>query len=68
MDHLHLNGKPYTLNEPKMSLETLLEREALIKKRIAVELNQKIIPRSQYDKVILKPGDRVEVVAAIGGG
>jgi thiamine biosynthesis protein ThiS len=37
-------------------------------KRIAMEINREILPRSQYDSYVLQPGDRVEVVHAIGGG
>lgn len=37
-------------------------------KRIAVEMNQEIIPRSQYPEVVLHDDDRIEIVEAIGGG
>ncbi len=37
-------------------------------KRVAVEVNQEIVPRSEHPAFQLQPGDRVEVVAAIGGG
>lgn len=36
--------------------------------RIAVEVNQEIVPRSSYARYNLHPGDQVEVVTAIGGG
>jgi sulfur carrier protein len=37
-------------------------------KRIAMEINLEIVPRSTYPEVQLKPDDRVEIVHAIGGG
>lgn len=36
--------------------------------RIAVEINEEIVPKSQYDKIILVDGDVVEVVSFVGGG
>ncbi|MDD6396676.1 MAG: sulfur carrier protein ThiS [Acutalibacteraceae bacterium] len=36
--------------------------------RIAVEINEEIVPKSQYDKIILADGDVVEVVSFVGGG
>lgn len=36
--------------------------------RLAVEVNQNIIPRSRYRTHTLQPGDRIEIVRAIGGG
>lgn len=37
-------------------------------KRVAVELNLDILPKSQYDSTVLKDGDSVEVVSFVGGG
>ena len=36
--------------------------------RLAMEVNEEIVPRSGFDQHALKPGDRVEIVKAIGGG
>ncbi|WP_164169723.1 sulfur carrier protein ThiS [Ruminococcus flavefaciens] len=36
--------------------------------RVAVELNEEIVPKAKYDETILKDGDRVEVVRFVGGG
>ncbi|UZE97988.1 sulfur carrier protein ThiS [Alkalimarinus alittae] len=41
---------------------------ALEGKRIAVELNMEIVPRSEHASTVLKQGDNLEVVHAIGGG
>ena len=37
-------------------------------KRVAVELDLEIVPKSQYDSTVLKDGDTVEVVSFVGGG
>ena len=37
-------------------------------KRVAVELNGDILPKSKYDKTILQDGDCLEVVSFVGGG
>jgi sulfur carrier protein len=62
-----LNGEPRQV-APTASLAALIEAEALADRRIAVELNGQIVPRSTHPTVTLQPGDRVEVVHAIGGG
>ncbi len=46
----------------------LLERLEMRRGRVAVEINETVIPRARYDEVILKPGDRVEVINFVGGG
>lgn len=37
-------------------------------KKIALEVNREIIPRSQFDSRILQNGDKIEIVTAVGGG
>ncbi len=49
-------------------LATLIALLALTGKRLAVELNGEIVPRSQHATTVLHEGDRVEIVQAIGGG
>lgn len=46
----------------------LVEDMAITGKRIAMEVNLEIVPRSSYDEHILKNGDRIEIVHAVGGG
>lgn len=50
------------------TIATLIEKMALTGKRLAVEVNEDIVPRSQHSDFTLSEGDRVEVVHAIGGG
>lgn len=64
---IQLNGEPYELPSGE-SVAALLARLDLAGRRVAVELNQDIVPRSQHDSTALCEGDQVEVVHAIGGG
>ncbi|MDX1599514.1 sulfur carrier protein ThiS [uncultured Marinobacter sp.] len=50
------------------TIADLIEHMALTGKRLAVEVNEDIVPRSQHPDFRLNDGDRVEVVHAIGGG
>ncbi len=50
------------------NLQALLNELQLGGKRLAVELNLEIVPRSMYENTHLREGDRVEIVQAIGGG
>jgi sulfur carrier protein len=51
-----------------MSVGSLLDGKALRTRRIAVERNGEIVPRSAFDCTWLNHGDRVEIVVAVGGG
>ena len=62
-----LNGEPFELPDGE-SVEALLTRLDLVGRRVAVELNLDIVPRSQHAATALCEGDQVEVVHAIGGG
>jgi len=65
--HITLNGEARALEHPLTISELLLEIGAT-GKRVAVEVNQEIVPRSEHAQYQLKNDDRVEVVQAIGGG
>lgn len=62
-----LNGKPANVNETD-TVAALIEQLGLSGKRIAVEINEDIVPRSTHASRLLLAGDRVEIVHAIGGG
>lgn len=51
-----------------MSLLAYLESEGCNVNRIAVEHNGKIVPKQQYESLIMKDGDELEVVSFVGGG
>lgn len=65
--HIQLNGESYELPAGE-TVAALLTRLDLTGRRIAVELNLDIVPRSQHASTTLNEGDQVEVVHAIGGG
>jgi len=62
-----VNGAPREL-PAGCSAALLLEQLGLTGKRLALEVNAEIVPRSRYAVYLLNEGDRVEVVHAIGGG
>lgn len=65
--HIQLNGERYELPDGQ-SMADLLQRLELTGRRLAVELNRDIVPRSQHAATVLVEDDQVEVVHAIGGG
>ncbi len=64
---IQLNGEPFELPDGE-TVAALLARLDLVGRRVAVELNLDIVPRSQHADTALREGDQVEVVQAIGGG
>jgi sulfur carrier protein len=64
---IQLNGEEFAVNGDTRLL-ALIERLGMRRGRIAVEINQVVVPRANYDSVRLKPGDRVEIVNFVGGG
>ena len=65
--HIQLNGEAFDLPEGA-TIASLLERLELAERRVAVERNLEIVPRSLHASTQLKEGDCIEVVHAIGGG
>ncbi|KXS46704.1 MAG: sulfur carrier protein [Marinobacter sp. T13-3] len=64
---IQLNGDAVELPDA-MTVADLIAHLELTGKRLAVEVNEDIVPRSQHPELTLSEGDRVEVVHAIGGG
>ena len=62
-----INGSAQTF-EPSLSLTELVQQMKLADKRIAIERNGEIVPRSQFAQQMLADGDRLEIVVAVGGG
>ena len=62
-----LNGQPHAC-APATTIAQLLESAGYGSRRVAVELNHEIVPRSQHAIRTLADGDQVEIVQAIGGG
>ena len=62
-----LNGEPRRL-ETAQTLAGLVESLGLDARKVAVERNLEIVPRSVYGQTALSDGDRIEIVHFIGGG
>ena len=62
-----LNGTPETL-ENVATVTDLLAHLGYLGKRVAVELNGQIVPRSNHEHTQLNNGDQLEIVVAVGGG
>ncbi len=61
-----LNGESIVLDNQANIVQLLSRLD--ISGRLAVEVNQRIIPRSLFSTYEFKSGDNVEIVEAIGGG
>lgn len=66
MTGIFLNGEQRAIQSH--NLQALLDELQLQGKRIAIELNFEIIPRSAFIETLIQEGDRIEIVQAIGGG
>jgi sulfur carrier protein len=64
---LSINGEPRGFAAP-LDLARLIEQLELTGKKVAVERNGEIVPRSRYADTPLADGDRLEIVVAVGGG
>ena len=64
---IYLNGEPRVV-AGALNIAALLADLGLADKRVAVEVNREIVPRSRHGVHALQDQDRVEVVNAIGGG
>ncbi len=62
-----LNGAPREF-PATLTFAQLLDELALAGRRLAIERNGEIVPRSRFGEARLADGDRVEVVMAVGGG
>ena len=67
MIQVTVNGAAQRLDGP-VNVHQLLERLAMAGKKIAVERNGEIVPKSLHPSVMLENGDRLEIVVAVGGG
>ncbi|MFL2552598.1 MAG: sulfur carrier protein ThiS [Gammaproteobacteria bacterium] len=50
------------------TVKNLLENKNIKNKYYAVEINKKIIPKSNHETHLIKDGDKIEIITAIGGG
>jgi len=64
--HIQLNGNSLSIDDIT-TVQDLLDMLKL-SGRLAIEVNQQIVPRSLFQSYILNPGDNIEIVHAVGGG
>lgn len=64
---IFVNGNKRTVPEGFTAAQ-LVESLALGERRVAMEVNEEIVPRSQYPQHRFTQGDRIEIVHAVGGG
>ena len=64
---LTVNGEPRRFDAPLTAAQLIACLE-LTGKRVALERNGEIVPRSNLEQQELSDGDRVEIVVAVGGG
>jgi sulfur carrier protein len=63
-----VNGASRTIEAPASDIASLVRALGLEGKRIAVERNGEIVPKSRYADTRVLAGDKLEIVAAVGGG
>jgi len=62
-----LNGEENNINN-NLTAQQLLSAMGYQNKRIALEINGQVIPKSEYSNKIIVENDKIEVISAIGGG
>ena len=67
MISITVNGEHHQFNGP-LNCADLLSRLELAGRRVALERNGEIVPRSRYGEQTLDDGDTLEIVVAVGGG
>ena len=67
MIEVTVNGAAHRFERP-LEVSALLSELALAGKKVAVERNGEIVPRSAHASTLLADGDRLEIVVAVGGG
>ncbi|WP_176781914.1 sulfur carrier protein ThiS [Ruminococcus sp.] len=63
---IKING--VNIDKAELSLMQYLEENSISPQRIAVELNEEILPKANYADAVLEDGDVVEIVNFVGGG
>ena len=66
--HLTINGNPRKFEVSQLDVGQLVQTLGLEGKRLAIERNGEIVPRSAFPQTQLNSGDKLEIVGAVGGG
>lgn len=62
-----INGESKTVSE-QLTAQQLLQELGIAEQKLALEVNEEIVPRSTFSEYLIQPGDIVEIIHAIGGG
>jgi sulfur carrier protein len=62
-----INGELKSVRE-KITVQQLLQDLGILEQKLALEINQEIVPRSNYSQYQINSGDQIEIIHAIGGG
>lgn len=65
---IQVNGQFHEYSDATLSVAELVARLALAGKRIAVERNGAVVPKSRHSETAVADGDRFEIIVAVGGG
>ena len=65
---ISINGNIKQFDSENMTISALVVTLNLTGKRLAIEKNGEIVPRSQFTETKLQEGDKLEIVGAVGGG
>ena len=67
MAKFQLNGRKISIKR-NFSILDMIKKYKISSKKVAIELNGKILPKSKYKQKIVKDKDKIEIVQFIGGG
>jgi sulfur carrier protein len=67
MIQVTVNGAPHRFERP-VNVVSVLEALKMAGKKVAVERNGEIVPKSRHGETLVENGDRLEIVVAVGGG
>jgi sulfur carrier protein len=67
MIRITVNGAAHRFEAP-VDVRALLEKLRMAGKKVAVERNGEIVPKSLHAKTLVEDGDQLEIVVAVGGG
>ena len=65
---ISINGNIRQFDSENMTISALVVTLNLTGKRLAIEKNGEIVPRSRFTETKLQDGDKLEIVGAVGGG
>ncbi len=63
----HVNGESHSFDHA-LTVGALVINLALDMRKVAIERNREIVPRTQYEHTMIQDGDQIEIVQFIGGG